>query len=560
MAQRRTFVTKNQLNVSRYAVIVAGFFVLLVLFCALGNIGLIRAWLSASETRKRALRARQILDEEAPTQQGRIDAELAQRAEQGGARIALYGSGDLYDLFAAQFFMAKHSYIAADRLDDSVEGIMDVDMIFVASETLLPSEAAWLSGRVEAGCTVVFGVVPSLIERDGALQELLGVEYVGAWQEYAGLRISSEFLDGNLVQDPDRSIAAWEVGLMRQTKVYGFALPEDYESWEYTSLPPVAWRYIAKEGYGAVYACNGDFMYSEIAYALIPLVMRETHGNYVYPVVNAYCVFATGFPYVANEARDEWMWLYSRDKLGIQRDMLMPEFERLAQIYGARITYFSDDYNALLEGDDAGPSDFAREITSQEGQLALRIEGRLCLTSPDDAVLIDAWQEPFRLWDSEAGSYELPLNHIVTSQNYERLPDPFCLASITGSIGYYGVCVDVDDFLNTTGEANYWSDYTKAVEVLFGTHRRDYDWIDRVTADEALCRINKMLNLKADIAYGDDGIVVTIDEFDGQAWFVLRTGHGDLAVEGAELRTIGEGVYLLSANVGQVVVHWSDGI
>lgn len=560
MANRRRFITDNQLGVGRYAVILVGFAALLVLFGTLGNVGLIQAALSAQDTARTAREAQEIMDQGAATQQARIDAELERRAAQGDARVALYGYGDVADLFAAQLFMSKHDYVAADHLGDDVPGILDVDVVFVAAEELSAADVAWLAGRVSAGCTVLFGELPASIESDGALRELLGVRRVDGWHTYEGLRMSSELLDGSLVEDPERPISAWNVKLTGQTKVYACALPEGYEDQRNDDLPPLVWRYIASNDAGTVYACNGDFVRSEIAYALMPLVMREARGSYLYPIVNAYCVFVDGFPYADNEEREMWRQLYSRDKLGIQSDMLMPEFERFAQMYGSRITYYSDDYERFRESDDERMSYYTRQIAAQGGQLALRCDGELYPTSPTDAVLVDRWTAPYRLWDVETQSYELPLNCVVTVENYTELPDLFCLASITGAIGYYAVCIDVDDFLDTTTEAAYWSAFTEWVEVLFGTHQRDYDWIERVTANEAVGRINRLLNMQVRISYGEEDITATIENFDGQAWFILRTNHENLVAEGAELRTVGEGVYLVSATDATVTLRWSDGI
>ncbi len=557
MAKKQTFVAKNLLLRRTYVYVVATFAVLFVLFCALGNVGVILSVLNLGESQEIESRTQTILEDEASTQQASIDEATQKLTSEEGSSILLYGEGDVAELFAAQLFMSKHAYIDADSLDDVSS---DVKIVMVSKEQLSASEIETLTQLVESGVTLMLGQIPDDVQTNEALQELLGIEDVYGWEDFTGLRTSEDFMDGVLIEDETRELSAWNLSLKQQTKIYACTLPDGYKDKDNEDLPAVAWRYVSGSGCGSVYVCNGDFMDSEVAYAIIPLVMRESQGSYLYPIVNAYCTFIDGFPYIDNEDNEAWERLYSRDRLGIQQDMLMPEFERFASVYGATLTYFSDDYERLLSATSNDITYYTREIDSQGAQLALRKDGNLYFTSVGDKVEITPWVAPYRLWDEENQCYELPVNCVVKTSNYNTLPDLFCLASITGALGYYCVSVDVDDFLDYDGTDAFWAQYTEQIEVLFGTHQRDYSWIERVTANDALNRINKLLNLDVDIEYTDTEITADIANFDGEAWFMLRTGYEDLHIEGGTLEQIGEGVYFITATQEHVSLTWSDGL
>ena len=556
-SNRRSFITPNQLQVRTFVFIGIAFIALLVLFIALGNVNFIRAQMNSDITAGTTAKAQEVLTTKAATQDEDIAAALKKQTSEDDASIVLFGEGDVYELLASQLFMSKHSYANAEQLDDEFK---DADIIFVAKENISSSDIDWLYDRVHEGVVVVFGQIPSKAALGNAkLQKLMGIKTAGNWTKYDGVRMSEEYLGGKLIEDPEYEVSAYDLKLLNTVKIYACALPEGYEDIDDEDLPPLIWRYIASSKTGAVYVCNGDFIYSEVSYSLMPLVMRGVQDNYLYPIVNAYCTFVDGFPFVTDDEQDNWERLYSRTKLGIQQDLLMPQLERYTQVYDAVLTYFSDEAEELSTSTKQEHQYYMREIQSEDSQLALRTNGVETLFNADDPIEVTEWSAPYRLWDATNKKYELPVNYTIKADNTDELPDQFCLSSITTALGYYAVSFDIDDFMAYDGKS-IWMDYCKNTEVLFGTHQRDYPWIERVTASEAVNRIYKLLNMDLDIEYFDDHVECTVNNYDGDTWFMFRTNHDVLEADGAEIATVGEGTYFITAKQASFTITWRDGL
>lgn len=540
--KRNYFRTENQLKWSTWVYIVLFLFALLFIFLLLGDFYAVQEW-AVRLLPKKAAEASVYVEEA-----DEIGAEELQVASNGD-KIGIYGEGTYGNILKDQLTLMGQETFQVEELSGDLDG---AGILIVDRERLTEEEAALLEKQKQGGVSLLFTQMPNEGELSSALMELLGVESVGKLTRFEGMRTSSEMFSGTLLEDEDAEVRAYEVKLARQTKVYADALPKDYEETEAAELPPLLWRYISDGSSGRVYVCNGDFMEREMIYGIMPLVISEVQGSVLYPIVNAYCLLAEGFPYTADESRESWTRLYGRSSFLIQQDLLMPQYRRYADIYNARLTYFSPDYDLFRECEEEKYAYYTREIEASQGLLAEKNGEGLLL--PEGGIHADLrdWNPEFSFLEEEGGIC-LPVNYRIQADP-DAMPDIFDAAGMMSGLGYYALCIDVDALLEYEGEEDIWMDYCSNLEVVLGTQLRDYGFLERVTLEEAARRAGSMLASDTIIEYSEQGIRVKRTDAAETAYFMLRTMEDDLSMEGGTLQKVGKGCYFVEMTGESAVI------
>lgn len=553
--KRHSFRTKNMLELYSLLYISLMCIVLLVFFLVLGNIGRIvrSANLDSGQADLKVMESA-LQEGTGPLTSSRITAPADPSdgitetfaGGNGEGKVALYGGEKILSALASQMVIMEQSY---DRIA-LPEAASDCELLVVGKEELSPEETSSLTAYVENGGNLWLTKLTPQIAEDPELQKLLGIQSAGKAKKWPGIRFSGDLALGSVMEEPEYPVSAIDLTLSKTIKLYAAALPKGYKKMETKDLPPLIWRYAADEKAGSVYVCNGDYMDTEVLYYLLPMILSEQKENYIYGVLNSYCVFVEGFPYTENEERESWQRLYSRDKMAIAQDLLSTQYLNYYTNYGARITYFSRDYRELLDAKDRTLTYYTDNIENSMGLLALKDEKGLFLENDREKLDIRDWDEGFSFTDQ--GNYCLPVNFEYTLAE-QKEADFRMLGSAVG-LGYYAFSNDVDLLLDYEGEADVWDEYCKNQEVVFGVGKRDGGWLDRISAAQALERVHTHLNADVDIAYSSEGIEINTDA--DRYWLILKGKTKNIGITGGTAKSIGDRCWLVEVTGGHAVIRY----
>ena len=455
--------------------------------------------------------------------------------------VGVYGDAEICTMFMSQMEVMKQTYKEVSTLSADDEF------------TLLIIDGSLLNGDADAeiieelcrnGTSVFLTSLPEHVSEK--LMTVCGIKRVGKKRTWPGLRVSSDLLSGYLIEEPDYEVEGVSVELDPGTKVYASALPLGYDDIDNDDLPHLFWRHIPYEDSGSVYVCCGSFGMSETACAFLPSILSELCGNYIYGVINAYCVAADGFPFGVNAENENWQRFYSRDKSSIALDMLQPQYDRYSITYGAEISYFTDDYDIFMTTSDSSLLYFKNAAESDNGKLFERKDGEMLI---GNVATFDTWQPSFSFIDNGGTRLKLPVSFTYTVDNHE--PDNFAVPGYVLGIGFYSVLFDVDDFLEYDGEKEVWSEYCSDQETVLGIHERDYGYLERVTADEAAQRLYNLLVADVETVYGENS--VTVKNADGLS-FMLRTDMKEMKITGGAMEQAADDIYLIRAESDEVII------
>ncbi len=549
---RRSFRTKNTLNLHSLVYITVMCFVLVAFFLALGNVGKIVS-IARLDTGKADGELVQEALEEGASQLPEERTETVIFEEpgilsrynggNGDLKAALWGDGSIIDSLASQLVIMEQSF---DRISDLTD-LEGYDLLVVTSSSVSESDLDLIYEFVKSGGNVWFTDISKKLAMDKTAQKMMGINKCGHYRSWPGMRVSGDIAAGNIMENPKYKVSAVEVSLKNKTKLYACALPRGYKKIEFEDLPPLIWRYIGEENYGSVYVCNGSFMEEETLYFMLPAIFSELKGNYVYGVLNTYCAFVKGFPYTKNEERETWKQFYSRDKMAIAQDLLSSQYLRYYTGYGAHITYFSDDYRELLNTEDKDLRYYTDNIESSMGLLALKENGELFLSSSSEKLLIIPWY--LGCGFIEDGKYCLPIDFEYGVENQKE--ETFNLLGSAVGLGYYTFSNDVDELLNYDKE-DVWDEYCKYQEVVFGIGQQHCSWLERVTAAQALERLCSHLNADTDIEYGSHTIDITTDA--EKYWLIFKGKAEEIEVTGGTAKSIGNGCFMIEVDGGHAQI------
>lgn len=557
--QRMTFRNKNQLKWSVYIYIVMFFLVLLLVFLLLANLEWIVAQRNmtseqAQQSRTQAIFERLRLDAMKPPQSIDPAASVSPMEETDESdTVSLLGNGPNSDLLKNHLNMLKQPWQQI-RAEGEVSGL-----IIVAEQQLDEETMDWLLKQNDAGAHLLFtSIPPQEIGNQDEMRSRLGIAAVGDQRIFPGMRTSREMMLGEILEydgseeEGPLNIEAYDVKLTRRNKVFAHALTEDHLEHDVTELPPLFWRYAPGDGKGYVYVCNGSFLSDETAYALLPTVLGDINGSYIYPIVNAYCTMIDGFPYGENEERSLWRELYSRDGFGIQRELLLPEWERIHNIFGTALTYFSPAYEEIQGEVNAEMSFYHAEFQQGNMELAGKSGDRPYLYSSDEPLRLMPMEPGFSF--AKGGELWLPYldgDWISTTQSLFRT------AGMVRGLGYVGLHIDVAALLQIE-EGEGLPEWFKRLESLLGHQQTLYPWLERTTAQEAVERIDTYVNLQPIYTYRDSGVTVELESFDRDVWFILRTYGKDPEIDNGTIEGIGENTYLVKIIAPTAEITWSS--
>ena len=546
--KRHSFRTKNILETHSLVYISIMFVILMLFFLVLGNVGRLisSAKLDGGEANPAVLKDALEKGPE-PVYSPNAEGEILQyTGGNGNEKIALYGDRSVLSSLSSQLMIMNQSF---QKIPD-LKGTDAFQLLVIAKENLSEKELEMIEAYVRAGGNVWITNLTETLLKMQSVRNLCGIRTVGARKKWPGIRFSGDIALGTVMEAPKYKVSALELKLSNQIKLFACALPKKYKEIKLNDLPPLIWRYLPDDNRGSVYVCNGDFMETEVLYYMLPAILSEVMGNYAYGILNTYCVFTEGMPYAKNEERESWRRLYSRDKMSILQDLLSAQYLRYYNNYGARITYFSEDYETFRNTNDRSLQYYNELIENSMGLLACKDPKGLFLSDNREKMKIADWDPGFQF--TGENKYCLPVNFSYTIQNNKE-EEFTALASMVG-LGYYAFSNDVDSLLEYDGAVDVWDEYCKKQETIFGVGQKIGSWIERVSAAQAIERLSSHYVADTRVEYHKDGIDITTAA--EKYWMILRGKTEAIEITGGTAEPIGDRCWLIEVDSPHAVITY----
>lgn len=552
---KQAYKAKNEIFLHTLLFFIICMVVLLVIFLMIGNVGEVASYLDLEKASISQELTTEFCDKN-DSQRANFANEIKPSTVFGtkAPHVCIYSTKNDYTMVKTQLFISKQPYSEVSSLSDVS---YNEQLLMVQTDSLNSEDINRLYDLTEHGVSLLFlGLPDSVSLQNDDLLNLLGIKRVIGEASWNGIRTSSDLLTGTLVDMPNYRISGIDVVLAGNNKIYACALPVGYVEQHNFDLPPIIWRHIRDGIEGRVYIFNGDYIKTEMGYGILPVVISELNENYIYPVVNAYSVVVTGYPYADNESRENWTRLYSRDKMQIQQDMFATQLKKYAKAYDIRLSCFSPDYEVFKDTDDINLKFYVNEIKSTRGLLADENDGKLQLSDKADSVNFVMWDSSFEFWNEENNTVNYPI--CFDSIIGDERADDYAVGGFASTLGLFSVKIDINKLLAYEGTDDVWSVYCQEQEVMMGKQRRDFEWMDIVTANEAAGRILKVLQMDTSIEYGRSMIDINISNFNERAWFILRSSKEDLKIDNGTIEKTGSGCYFVTLTDDHATISWKE--
>lgn len=382
-------------------------------------------------------------------------------------------------------------------------------------------------------------------------------------------------------------------------------LPE-YIAQQYTNMseaaknnavyPAIIWRNSTSDA--KVFCVNGSYFSDIAGVGILDAMMTEMHSYDIYPVVNAQNFVVAGYPTFAAENESEMMQNYSQSAPDVYREILWPSFSSLTLQTGAKLTCMMTpryDYEAKSqpEGDDVPY--YLRLLKEEHGEAGLYGD------SVSDTPVVEKFSEDALFWEEYAPDYAFlsvylaeasethaltdsgvvaQLRSVVTGQEKNSAKpvisyvsenvtlqravsggtehtymEDFRLKCIETALGYSNIVIDLKCIAFPQGEEDSWEKMVEKIAPNISTYWKSFENFDATTIAESDQRIRRFLALTYTGQREGDLITLSIDHFEGEAWFLLRTNGEEIAsTKSASFVEIEEDVYLIGAKREQIEI------
>lgn len=465
-----------------------------------------------------------------------------------------------------------------------------------------------LTECVRQGAVVIFYRMPpyETIKSCETLKTLLGIQRLRAESvKLSEIRLYSNFMLGGETHysfnansdleliDLESEIPWYDISSRTKTYMAGFLSGEEKASLGINNedFPAIIWR--SNLDNGSVFAVNGDY----ILYAgtgILDAMVYESQEYYLYSVVNAQNLFITGFPDLTNENEKLMAEVYGMTTEQFCRDILWPSFVAAASKSNWKITSFvtiKQREDTKTEPKTIDLTDYLKYFNEESTEAGISL-GRIGSTDIRRSVKEDkAELEKFKYTYSFAGGYvreenkdELAnlinskgeidyfsdintvvgeytedtqilywLTDKITYQNAtadaysHSYKDSLILKSVETSLGYSGIQIDIYRILNPEDEKDQWQNLADKMAANIDTYWKPFSAFDKTTVSQSDKRVRNFLNGRVKSSKIGNKITVRTENFEGEAYLVLRT-HGEKISDmtGGSYTKVEKDAYLLT--------------
>lgn len=524
------------------------------------------------------------------TDTGRVAAEWAGYTKR---RIVSYGSLGEYQLYTAH--LPQVVLLDSAYLDFSTE-----------KDTLRLKELT------AQGIHLIFCNLPKVsdIRAQEELEKLLGITRIEADSvELTGVHLFEGFLLGGAIQyqattekeekkqDLDLNIP-WYV-TRSGTKSYMIGMLED-EKIKNENLPGIIWR--SSVGDAKIFVVNGNYMEDSTGIGILTAFMSELHEYELYPVVNAQNMVVANYPVLTSENNETMMEYYSRTGKEVFRDIVWPGVAAVASRSNLKLSCMLApklDYDSKEQPDEEELIYYLKLMKEQNSEAGLsaiqvsELSPRAKITEDMDfleqslrnyrfqSLYAEDETEYLKLVESgllkdvctivKGYEKEAPVlaygNENVTVQNgtidgfSHTYSEDIRVKSLETALGYSNIVADMKNIVYPQSKKDTWEKMYDELSSNTDTYWKAFLTFEQTVLSESDKRIRRFLALDFSDERKENAISLEIENFDEQAWFILRT-HGEeiQKIEGASYQEIEQGAYLIEAKKSQVQIHMKNDI
>lgn len=513
--------------------------------------------------------------------------------------------------YAKQGFRSYTSLAEWEQFGDEQVKMICLDSAFLDFASDMPA----LKKLTEQGIHLIFCSLPdsSVIAENKELSDLLGIsQVVEETISLVGMRLFRDFFVGGGTtyqavrendekrQDLDLDVPWYILG--SGTKTYMMGLLEDGEI-DNELLPGIIWR--NSIGNSRVFAVNGTFMEDSTGLGILSAMQYESSPYVIYPIVNAQNMVFLNYPLLASENDTEMYRRYSRSQKDVLRDIVWPGIVAVSEQNHLKVTCMLNpqlNYDDEKEPQESDLLYYMKMMRNQNFEIGLsssQVSDRDILEKTeldyeflqehikdyqflsfyqdktptlDHDAIMQVLQKPLyscvRTLVKEYGEAERMISYIdedVTLQSAvvdgfrHTYSDNLRVRSLETVLGYSNVVVDMKKVVFPKTQEESWELLYDDFSSNSGTYWEPFVAFDHTTLAESDKRIRNFLALDYKSKWEEDTIYLDIENFNDEAWFILRTHGSEVeSVEGAEYEMIEPNVYLLSIHEEQVVIQLSE--
>lgn len=385
---------------------------------------------------------------------------------------------------------------------------------------------------------------------------------------------------------------SYMIGLLDELKSQNGDIPDEY-------APNLIWR-TTRVGGGQVFVVNGDFMEDIAGIGILEGMMSELHTYELYPIVNAQNFSVVNYPSFAQENSEEIQKRYSRELPSLYRDVIWQSISSVTERSRSKTTALlapQYDYEDGNEPSADALTYYARLFREKRMEIGLSFEQISELPLQEKVAgdiaflnenlegyeyrsvyapeLDEQARDVLKLGDelleittvlTDSGSGDL-LGYLDGKCIQRATNDAFShtysenlrMRAIESALGYTSVILNMNRVAYPKTDADNWEKLYEEFSANLLTYWKDYTDFEKTTLSESDVRVRRFLNLDFAESRNGDAVTVSIQNFENEAYFILRThGESPIEVQGGSFLELEEDAYLIRGQKDELVIKLQD--
>lgn len=498
------------------------------------------------------------------------------------------------------YYLRRGYRVNESLLNLSEEDLNNTEVIVLASNTMKDAyDLKTVQTCMKKGINVIMAVLPNEDELGEDWQSFLGIRSLSGTYNQEGINIFTGFFLGGKHEYAKLNIETMNIKVTSTCKTYiaGMADDEDVDVIKNEEMPDILWRNVY-EG-SQIYVVNGSFFDSNNGIGIITSIFAQIYQDFVYPVINAKALLVNNAPYLSLENEEKMQKMYARNSQRFFEDIALPDIIALSMSTGNVPTFFaigSFDESTVSEnefntsslstvaselkriGGEIGISDYDRQNTQTEEKVIDTIEilkktlnnyelKSLYLNNYDKnfsdqlvnsvnnqvdiRTLISFWDDGTAFSYYDKNIVNIP---VITEGFSYSDEDLFKLHSTVTALGVIIHGIDMSEIIYPENEDENWSNVFKDLTSSVDTYWADYKNIDSLNISNVSSRVSRYLDITPNITTDEKGIIMSIDGFDEEAYFMFRTQKVVTGIDNGTITKVEDGAYLIYATDSKVKI------
>lgn len=360
-------------------------------------------------------------------------------------------------------------------------------------------------------------------------------------------------------------------------------------------LPAILWR----KGFAdaAVFCVNGDFLSEFSGMGILYSFLYENSSYALYPIVNAQNIVLNGYPVFSQENQEIIDNYYSQSLANVYQDLVWPSLSSITKRTNGKLTCLmtpslDNTYTGVLQGE---PLSFYLQLFGEE-----KAEGALFMPSDSNGSIAEKLEKDAVFWQKYAQDFsfvsagfeskqnltqediaalpesirtvfishteekEPPIGYLSDTQTQQyatedgithSFMDDFQLHCMQTALGYSTVVLDMEPILYPKEDSDSWHIISRKISANLMTYWKPFSAFGKTTLAESDDRIRRFLALDYQAEREENKIWLSIDNFDTEAYFILRLHDEEVCqISGGTVTKIEEDAFLVHAEEPKVSI------